>query len=109
MLTILVAEGYEGAACDAREGLETALREPPDLILLDLYMPGLDGPQIADELRRHEQTKAIPIVIVSAFHDAAKWFRSLTPAGVLQKPFSLEDFVTAVRAVIGPATQEEKP
>lgn len=53
-------------AHSGREGLEMAEADPPDLILLDLMMPGMDGFEVAEALRRRERTARIPILVLTA-------------------------------------------
>lgn len=53
-----------GTAC-----LETARREPPDLILLDIMMPGMDGYDVCQELRKDEGLRQVPVVILTAMED----------------------------------------
>ncbi len=76
-------------AKNGREGVEVALREQPDLILLDVMMPGLDGPQTLDALRRHSSTAAIPVVFLTAKAMPSELDRleQLDICGVLSKPF----------------------
>src|SRR5262245_13288693 len=63
----LQREGYEAlVAHDGQEGLRKAQTLLPDLILLDLMLPGLDGTDIIRELRAGERTRDIPIIIISA-------------------------------------------
>ena len=52
-------------AHDGAEGVAKATTEHPDLILMDVVMPGMTGLQAVQELRRHEGTKAIPIIMIS--------------------------------------------
>ena len=53
-------------AARGEEGISTAAREKPDLILLDLTMPGMDGFEVMEGLKRREETRAIPVVIYTA-------------------------------------------
>ncbi len=53
-------------ACDGREGLDRVAEDPPDLIVLDLMMPELDGFGFAEELGRHEKWQTIPVLVVTA-------------------------------------------
>lgn len=68
-LTIIAASGKEGVAL--------AVSERPNLILLDLMMPGMDGFEVAHWLKKNPVTRDIPIVIVSALNDVAAHQRML--------------------------------
>jgi twitching motility two-component system response regulator PilH len=63
---ILEKHGYNTVlAADAREGIEVAHREKPDLILMDVVMPGLNGFQATRELTSDPETAGIPVIIVT--------------------------------------------
>ena len=53
------------SACDGKEGLETAIRETPDLILMDVEMPRMTGLEACKFLKQNEVTKAIPIILLT--------------------------------------------
>ncbi len=76
-------------ASDGAEGLELARRELPDLVLLDVMMPGLDGWRVAQELTRDPRTREIPIVFLTARADLADRKRGALLGGVgyIVKPF----------------------
>jgi len=57
-------------ATNGEEALEVAAREKPDLVLLDIMMPGMDGFQVCSRLKRNDETKNIPVVILTAKADA---------------------------------------
>jgi DNA-binding response OmpR family regulator len=72
------ADGYlTFAAANGREALQLAEAERPDLILLDLMMPGMDGFDVIRALKSHSATSHIPVMIVSALDDAAAQRRML--------------------------------
>jgi signal transduction histidine kinase/HPt (histidine-containing phosphotransfer) domain-containing protein len=75
-------------ATSGQEGLELARRTVPDLILLDVMMPGMDGFEVGDRLRRDETTRAIPVIFVTARTDAASESRGLALGAVdfIHKP-----------------------
>lgn len=71
MKRVLEAEGYQvSLALNGLTGLTQAELERPDLILLDIYMPDMNGYQVARCLRQMDQTKDTPIVIVSVSRNA---------------------------------------
>ncbi len=57
-------------ARDGQEGFERALADPPDLILMDLVMPRMDGFEAVRRLRAHEATKLIPVIMVTTLGEA---------------------------------------
>ena len=72
----LEAEGMRVTeAADGATGLELARADPPDVILLDVMMPGLDGWRVAEELLEDDRTRGIPIIFLTAraeFRDRAR-------------------------------------
>jgi len=86
-------------ATDGRTALAAVATAMPDLILLDMKMPIMDGKQFAEELRRlHDQ--AAPIIAVTAADDVRKRALEIGAAGWIAKPFELADVVRAVGAQI---------
>src|SRR5689334_20014364 len=68
MMYLLEAFGHTTiGARDGREGIDTALRELPDLILCDIQLPGADGYEVAASLRDNKRTSSIPRVAITAF------------------------------------------
>ena len=63
----LTQEGYQlVTGVDGLEGLKKAKEESPDLIILDVMLPGLDGYEVCNELRRNPETHSVPILMISA-------------------------------------------
>jgi two-component system alkaline phosphatase synthesis response regulator PhoP len=88
------------------EGIAKALAERPDAILLDVMMPGIDGPTTFKRLQVDPQTRGIPVILLTAKAQAADRdrFAKLGVAGVLTKPFdpmALSDQVAAILAGAG--------
>lgn len=75
----LSLDGYSvSVALDGQEGLHKALNEHPDLIFLDIKMPGMDGFEVLKILRSKEETKKTPIVILSNFDEQEMIEKGLT-------------------------------
>ncbi|MCC6524043.1 MAG: response regulator [Polyangiaceae bacterium] len=76
-------------AASGEEGLAVALRERPDLVMLDLMMPGMDGRATFEALRADARTRAIPVVLVTArrHRRELEGYLALGFAGVVVKPF----------------------
>ncbi len=89
-------------ARDGAEGLKAAAREGPDLILLDLRMPVLDGHEVARGLKREPVTKGIPIILLSAVNSIEATVEAFD-AGVddyVVKPFAFEEVDARIRAML---------
>ena len=89
-------------AGSGREAVELARRERPDVILLDVMMPGMDGLATLTELRESEDTRGIPVIFLTAKaqrHEVER-FRLLGASGVLTKPFDPMTLPDEIRAII---------
>jgi CheY-like chemotaxis protein len=92
---MLEAEGYDVVeATNGAEALTVVEAGAPDLVLLDMRMPVLDGWGFAAELRRRGH--AVPIVVMTAARDAARWASEIAAPAFLAKPFGFDDLITAV-------------
>ena len=89
-------------ASDGRVGVERASTERPDVILLDVMMPGLDGWQVAEELVADERTRDIPIVFLTARADFRDRERGLEASGIayLTKPFNPVELAPLIRNLL---------
>lgn len=87
-------------AATGRDALALARRSRPDCVLLDLGLPDMAGTDVARELREHEQTAHIPVVVLSAVSDLGgeEWLLEAGFAGFLQKPIDVRAFPEQVRA-----------
>ena len=86
-------------AVNGREALEHLQRIRPDLILLDLMMPVMDGRALGMVLRGDERTVDLPIVIMSGAADAAQVGGEIRAQAVLRKPFELAELARVVEQV----------
>lgn len=101
LATILKKAGFETAeARDGEEGLPMAREFLPDLILLDIMMPGKDGYQVCEELKKDATTNDIPIIFLSAKTEAADKIKGLEIGGVdyVTKPFDRGEVLARVRS-----------
>jgi DNA-binding response OmpR family regulator len=99
----LEAEGIEVLeAADGPSGLDTARIEIPDVVLLDVMMPGLDGWQVAEELLDDDRTAEIPIVFLTARAELRDRARGLDLGGVdyVTKPFNPVELAPLVRGLV---------
>jgi DNA-binding response OmpR family regulator len=89
-------------AADGLSGLEAARRERPDVILLDVMMPGLDGWRVAEELLEDPDTSSIPIVFLTARAELRDQARGLDLGGLdyVTKPFNPVELAQTIRDVM---------
>jgi two-component system, cell cycle response regulator len=105
MTYLLNAFGYATlVARDGKEGLETAQRERPDLIVCDIQLPGMNGYEVARALKADPAIGAIPLVAVTAFAMVDDRKKTLAAGfdGYLSKPIAPETFVAQVQAFLRP-------
>jgi CheY-like chemotaxis protein len=90
-------------AASGAEALRRVAEDRPDAILLDVMMPGMDGPATARALKASDDTAAIPIILLTAKVQAAdrRRFDDLGVAGVLSKPFDPMELAAQVSGVLG--------
>jgi two-component system alkaline phosphatase synthesis response regulator PhoP len=96
-------DGYHTlSANNGRKGLDLVRQELPDLVILDLMMPELDGISVCKQLRADPQTKNIPIIILTAKSEEADRVLGLEMGAddYVTKPFSPRELVARVRAVL---------
>jgi DNA-binding response OmpR family regulator len=99
----LEAEGIEVLeAADGTSGLSLARAEHPDVVLLDVMMPGLDGWRVAEELLEDEDTSGIPIIFLTARAEFRDRARGLDIGGVdyVTKPFNPLELAPLVRDLL---------
>jgi DNA-binding response OmpR family regulator len=89
-------------AADGETGLETARAEKPDIVLLDVMMPGMDGWQVAERLVDDPETTDIPIVFLTARAELRDRARGLELGGVdyITKPFNPTELATVVEGLL---------
>ena len=89
-------------APDAVQALQLAAERKPDLILMDIQLPDLDGLSVADTLKRDPATRPIPIVAMTAYDVTAEQARTIarTCVGHYQKPVRPRDMVNLATAVL---------
>jgi two-component system, OmpR family, response regulator len=91
LASLVQARGFETVQVfSGAEALEAVAKEPPDLILLDLMLEDIDGFELCDRLKRDRKTNLIPIVMVTALHDAHHRAAGVRVGanGYLTKPFT---------------------
>ena len=96
---VLQAKGHETMeAGSAEAGLELARRRTPDLVLMDIQLPGMNGIEALRRLRAEASTRAVPVIAISAsvMQQARREIMAAGFDGFVEKPISLQDFLDAV-------------
>ena len=100
----LTASGYEVlVAGNGEKGLELAQEEHPNLILLDLRMPGMSGWDVLMVLKTSQRLRKVPVIIMTATVPESEEYkiRGMRAAGFLTKPFSADELLRQVKQVLG--------
>ena len=95
--------GYQMvSARSGREALDIAARQPPQLIVMDIMMPDMDGLEALRELKKGDATKAIPVIVITAngHHIARKESESCGASVFLTKPFSPVQLLTEIGRIL---------
>jgi len=102
---LLVADGLAAVAvADAAEGFRCIESNPPDLVIMDLELPDLDGLEATRRLKANPRTAGIPVVIISA-HALHEHEREALAVGdaFLRKPLRFPEFQETIRRLVGAA------
>ena len=95
----LALEGYEMATVeDGEAAVAIAAANPPDLIILDIMMPGIDGIEACRRIRANQSTAETPVLMFSALSEEADAAAQAGADGMLPKPFSLPSLAEAVKS-----------
>lgn len=98
MKIILEEEGFKVKTLESAKGIIKKISEfKPDLLFLDIWMPGMEGRETVKLLKRDSTTSSLPIVIISALNDTKKIAESTGANGFLAKPFTMRDLITIAR------------
>ena len=104
--------GYDTAVhASGRDGLVAARQSPPDLVILDVMLPGMDGMQVCQALRAEPTTSGLPILMLTARGEEADRVRGLELGAddYVTKPFSPKELVARVGALLRRADRSLKP
>jgi DNA-binding response OmpR family regulator len=104
--------GYDAVVhASGRDGLIAARQSPPDLVILDVMLPGMDGMQVCQALRAEPTTSGLPILILTARGEEADRVRGLELGAddYVTKPFSPKELVARVGALLRRADRSLKP
>ncbi len=99
LLSFITDNGYDARGVLTGEmGLKAALSEPPDLVLLDIMMPGMDGYQVCSQFKNTPNLSNIPIIFISAKYDSLDKVKAFQLGGVdyIPKPFQIEEVLARI-------------
>jgi len=100
----LEASGYEARkASDGDAALKQIKADPPDLILLDIMMPGMEGSVLAQTLKENPRWKEIPIVFMTGLRESGEQKQAGAQVGlniIFSKPFEFSELLETIRALI---------
>mgnify|MGYP001370494814 CR=1 FL=1 len=111
LAVMLKHHGYNvRPAPSGKLALEAAKHEPPDLILLDINMPEINGYEVCQQLKANDALKSIPIIFISALDDIFDKVKAFSVGGVdyITKPFQFEEVVSRVSTHIALRRQERQ-
>lgn len=95
---VLLSYGYKVVpVINSLEAVEKVQAEKPDLIILDLWMPGINGEQVANALKNDPVTSDIPILIISASRDGKQIAERCGASDFIEKPFDIKTLTSRVK------------
>lgn len=97
---VIADEGYDtGVAMNGREALTFVQKQAPDLILLDIKMPGMDGYDVCEILKKEESTQNIPVIFLTAKSETEDIIKGFDVGGVdyVTKPFNAKELLARVK------------
>jgi PAS domain S-box-containing protein len=97
---LLKSNGYKvQRAISGKLAINAALSSPPDLILLDVVMPGMNGYQVCEILKGNPQTKEVPIIFISVLRETSEKVKAFQAGGVdyITKPFESEEILARIK------------
>ncbi|MFA6451291.1 MAG: response regulator [bacterium] len=100
MCALMSGAGFQTiSAGDGKEGLDLAFEHHPDLILMDIMLPEMDGIKTCEKLRKETVTAGIPVIMVSAKRDVHTKLASFVAGAkrYITKPFGVEELIDEVR------------
>ncbi len=98
---LLEDEGYEVVlAVDGQDGLNRVEEQRPDLIILDMMMPQMDGYTFAEQLREREREADVPVLVLTADGRAQQKAAQVGAAGGIEKPFDAGRLLTSIGRIL---------
>jgi len=96
MQMILEDAGYDVVTNEGEGTVSSIEREQPDLLLLDIWLSGINGKDVCVELKKQNSTKHIPVIMCSANRDTEQISREAGADDFLAKPFEMDDLLQKV-------------
>lgn len=93
---MLETTGYAVTISRTGQIVYSLKKDFPDLILLDIWLSGVDGRDVLAAIRRHEKLKSIPVIMISANNDAEQIAQEASADDFLSKPFEMKDLLEKV-------------
>lgn len=93
-------EWLVSAASSGQEALDELLTRKPDLILMDMSMPSMDGPTTLDKIRRQPGAETIPVILLTARARTSGLESELEVAGIIPKPFDPATLADEIEAIL---------
>lgn len=95
---ILEENNIEVLTTSTGKGIQKTIQShKPDMVFLDIWMPGIDGKEITKILKRDPKTKNTPIILISALNDTKDISKEIGADGFLSKPFTIENLLGVVQ------------
>ncbi len=98
--------GHEVKVCDNGRDVMDALKSfKPELLILDVMLPGVDGYSLTNQIAEDPATQGIPIIVLSALEPSRTMFQRFSQVSAfMTKPFNTDDFLEAVKTALTPKT-----
>ena len=109
LATLLEIDGFEAQeALSGEEALRTIRKDPPDLVLLDIMMPEMDGFEVLAILRDHPSTEKLPVVMLTARTDDKDIFQGWRRGAdeYITKPFNPRELIDTIRVVLSRSMED---
>jgi DNA-binding response OmpR family regulator len=100
-LTLILEDaGYEVISETNGKTVPTIFAQKPDLVLLDIWMSGVNGRDICIKLKRNDKTKNIPVIMISANRDTEQIAKEAGANDFIAKPFQMDSLLNKVKAFV---------